>query len=62
MILSDGLRSGNQWCLAQDAARYTPDNWDNHQHRQQLAHQAEQDRLTAHLRQFDKPLSVVHSQ
>jgi hypothetical protein len=38
MILSDGLSSGNQWCLAQDAARYTPDNWDNHQHRQQLAH------------------------
>ena len=44
------------WCLPQDAARYTPDNWDNHQHRQQLAHQAEQDRLTAHLRQFDKPI------
>jgi len=49
------------WCLPEDAARYTPDNWDDRHYHQQLALKGEQDRLTAHLRQFDKPLPVVRS-
>jgi AAA domain len=50
------------WCLPEDAARYTPDNWDDSEHRRQLAMNRERDRLTEHLRQFDKPLRVASIQ
>ena len=47
------------WCLREDAPRYTPENWDNQEYRQQLVINQECDRLTEHLRQFDRPLAAA---